>query len=101
MGMASVAIDQKIFVYGGLVIKDKTYRSDMWILDLSSMRWDEAAPKGKVPTPRIGHSVTLVRGVKILVHGGDAGPPTGLLQDVQVAYTDQEVQNLLVSEPSS
>ncbi|KAH3766096.1 host cell factor [Pelomyxa schiedti] len=135
MGLTIACLDFKIYVYGGLVIKDNSYRSEIWVLDTlptpipqsgadpstssptaatptatataaaptpmpatnmpAQLTWEATVPRGRILVPRVGHSMSLVRGYKFVVHGGDGGPEHGIMQDLHVAFVDLAVQHLL------
>lgn len=94
MGHAAVAIGNRVYVHGGLVIEDRSYRADTWIFDTETGRWSVPEVAGTVPTPRAGHAMCVVRGSKILSYGGDGGRNVGVLSETWVADTDLEVAQL-------
>lgn len=94
MGHAAVAMGNRVYVHGGLVIADRSYRADTWIFDTETQKWTAPEVAGTVPTPRAGHAMCVVRGSKILSYGGDGGRNLGVLNETWVADTDLEVAQL-------
>jgi N-acetylneuraminic acid mutarotase len=94
MGHAAASLGSRMYVHGGLVIQDKSYRADTYILDTERWSWVMPELAGSVPMPRVGHAMVPIRGGKILSYGGDGGPSLGILRDVWVADTDLEVAQL-------
>lgn len=94
MGHAAVAVGHRVYVHGGLVIADRSYRADTWVFDTEAQRWVAPEVAGTVPTPRAGHAMCVIRGNKILSYGGDGGRSVGVLNETWVADTDLEVAQL-------
>ncbi len=66
-GMANYL--EKVFVFGGMIEYGK-YSDDLYELDVSKWEWKKIDLKESAsPTPRLGHSFTLV-GKKIYLFGG-------------------------------
>ncbi|TNV78497.1 hypothetical protein FGO68_gene5245 [Halteria grandinella] len=57
----------KMYVLGGW--NGKEYYSDLFILDLEKMAWQQPQTTGPEPSPRHGHSSILI-GNNLVVHGG-------------------------------
>lgn len=95
MGHAAAAFGSRLYVFGGLVIEDKSYRAETFILDTERMLWVCPDLAGSsVPMPRIGHAMAPIRGGKLFSYGGDGGPSLGIMRDVWIADTDLEVAQL-------
>lgn len=57
----------RVVVHGGGG-KDRIF-DDLWVLDTNNMTWSQPKESGTKPSPRWGHSATLI-GQRILVFGG-------------------------------
>ena len=63
----------RMLVFGGCD-EDETALNDLYSLDLLSTTWTKPETSGATPSPRYGHSVTLLPAVrKVLVIGGTDG----------------------------
>ncbi|CAH9065746.1 unnamed protein product [Cuscuta europaea] len=67
---ASAIGNSKIVLYGGW--DGKKWLSDVYILDTISLEWKELSVSGPLPSPRCGHSATMVE-KRLLVYGGRGG----------------------------
>ncbi|KAK8607131.1 hypothetical protein V6N13_052877 [Hibiscus sabdariffa] len=67
---ASSIGNQKIVMYGGW--DGKKWLSDLYILDTISLEWTELSVTGSLPSPRCGHTATMVE-KRLLVFGGRGG----------------------------
>lgn len=60
-------------IFGGCD-EDERALNDLYLLDIGSTTWTSPATTGSVPSPRYGHSVTLLPAVrKVVVLGGTNG----------------------------
>ena len=64
---ATINNDQDIIVYGGGG-KNKIF-GDIWILNVAKMQWSQPQTRGAKPSPRWGHSCSIVNS-KMYVYGG-------------------------------
>ena len=55
-------------VFGGL--SDSAVYNDVHVLSLSTGYWSRAATSGHSPSPRYGHSATMIAANLMLVFGG-------------------------------
>ena len=63
----------KLLIFGGCD-EDEAALNDLYFLDLLSTTWTKPATTGATPSPRFGHSVTLLPAVrKVVVIGGTDG----------------------------
>ncbi|CAM6115349.1 unnamed protein product [Calypogeia fissa] len=60
----------KIVIYGGW--DGAKWLSDVYILDTMSLEWRQLQVQGPVPTPRCGHTATMVE-KRMLIFGGRGG----------------------------
>ncbi|XP_072964441.1 protein GLUTELIN PRECURSOR ACCUMULATION 3 [Typha angustifolia] len=67
---ASAIGNRRIIMYGGW--DGKKWLSDVYILDTISLEWTELSVSGTVPSPRCGHSATMVE-KRLLIFGGRGG----------------------------
>jgi len=95
MGHAAAALGSRVYIFGGLVIEDRSYRAETFIFDTERMLWVSPDLAGSsVPMPRIGHTMVPLRGGKLFSYGGDGGPSLGIMRDIWIADTDLEVAQL-------
>jgi N-acetylneuraminic acid mutarotase len=90
-GHTTVAIDQKIYVFGGSAFNKQTtltkefpltiVSEDLYVYDTSNNTWTRVTTKGNPPSPRYAHSVTRV-GKKLVFFGGFNG--TRYLDDMYI-----------------
>jgi N-acetylneuraminic acid mutarotase len=69
MGHSSTLYGTNLYIFGG-VCNDKYFNS-VYVLDLSSMAWHVMDVTGPAPTPRMGHTATLMDH-NLVIHGGFA-----------------------------
>ncbi|XP_022841437.1 tip elongation aberrant protein 1 [Olea europaea var. sylvestris] len=67
---ASAIGNRKVVMYGGW--DGKKWLSDVYVLDTISLEWTELSVSGTIPSPRCGHSVTMVE-KRLLMYGGRGG----------------------------
>ncbi|XP_032778390.2 LOW QUALITY PROTEIN: RING finger protein B [Daphnia magna] len=68
---AAVVFDQGMWIYGGMT--DLVERSDLWRLDLVTMRWSSVKCKPLGPGPLHGHSAVRVRSHMLVIGGEKQG----------------------------
>ncbi|KAL5710739.1 G protein alpha subunit [Ranunculus cassubicifolius] len=67
---ASAIGNRNIVMYGGW--DGKKFLSDVYVLDTMSLEWTELSVAGSLPSPRCGHTATMVE-KRLLVFGGRGG----------------------------
>ncbi|KAI9564367.1 hypothetical protein GHT06_008106 [Daphnia sinensis] len=67
----AVVFDQGMWIYGGMT--DLVERSDLWRLDLVTMRWSSVKCKPLGPGPLHGHSAVRVRSHMLVIGGEKQG----------------------------
>ena len=79
-GHTAVAVEQYLVLFGGCVL-DKQCFNDVRALDTTRMRWAQPLVVGEGPSPREGHSASML-GTSMWVFGGSS--EVGYLDDVWV-----------------
>ena len=89
-------IKDSLLVWGGQVldIPDVRYSSELFLMDVRTFRWSAPRQSGALPSPRLGHSMTLV-GEQLLLFGGchRADDDDGFECDLADAYVLQPLQD--------
>jgi len=71
---ACVANETQVVVFGGHHASDRRL-NDVWVFDTMAMTWSESVTnEEEAPSPRAGHSATMMGARKMLVFGGYGGP---------------------------
>lgn len=70
-GHSATLVGSRIFVFGGHRFggDEAVYFNDCQVLDVDANQWKELRAKGTAPSPRYGHSATLV-GPRVILFGG-------------------------------
>ena len=87
---ASALVGRKIVVHGGFDGQESF--GDFWIFNTDSFSWMQPRTAGFAPTPRFGHTLTLIPDGRILVFGGSSLTKDGVIpkyhDDVRQLDTD-------------
>jgi hypothetical protein len=62
----------RMYVFGGCD-DEQIALNDQYMLDCERQEWSEVSTRGSQPSPRFGHTATLLGGRKLLVLGGSTG----------------------------
>jgi hypothetical protein len=68
-GMSVVTDGDKLYIFGGLT-SDTKYQSDVYELNLASLRWTKLECSGDIPAGRERHSAVLDNSKRMIVYGG-------------------------------
>ena len=66
--MAYLPNYESLYMFGGLTNNNVTV-NDMWRYDITTNRWYKIKQRGKVPSPRCGHSLSAFND-KLFLFGG-------------------------------
>lgn len=61
-----------VYLFGGCDSKNQP-RNEMFCFDFEKREWKKINCKGTIPSPRYGHSATVIDGSKIYIFGGTNG----------------------------
>jgi N-acetylneuraminic acid mutarotase len=87
-GHASVAIEDKLVVWGGW--DGRVAYNDLWVFDVGASSWGRPEVGGSAPTARHGHSMVLAPDGRLIIFGGWSPRPEGApkyLSDTRVLDT--------------
>ncbi|CAG9318876.1 unnamed protein product [Blepharisma stoltei] len=71
-GMSLNSLNGKIYLFGGSGVSSACY-SDLYIFDPKTLLWSDVHTNQDTPTPRAGHSFTVISCHKLLLFGGSCG----------------------------
>eukprot|EP01127_Copromyxa_protea_P018187 TRINITY_DN5659_c0_g1_i1.p1 TRINITY_DN5659_c0_g1~~TRINITY_DN5659_c0_g1_i1.p1 ORF type:complete len:413 (-),score=51.01 TRINITY_DN5659_c0_g1_i1:523-1761(-) len=86
LGHTATVVGNEIWVFGGSD-GSQAFFNDLHIFNTVSGEWRNSEISGTPPSPRSGHSATLVADGKIIIFGGESGSDT--LNDVHVLDTQK------------
>lgn len=68
-GHSATLIGSKVYIFGGEDLKRKP-SDELWVLDLTTLEWEQLTTSGQGPSPRSAHTAIAYRNRYILVFGG-------------------------------
>lgn len=84
LGHTFIACNHLIYMFGGM--SGSTFYHDTWVFDTKTNKWHELETKGVAPSPRSGHSASILDGKKLCIFGGmnQGENNVEIMDDVQV-----------------